>query len=82
LRHFIVPLKEGYEIIENAKKNMSGLSKKFKYIMSHITGKIEIVGVENDYLYLKYHQAKNRKNIGKFFKKRLTPFAGWLDDLQ
>jgi len=79
--HFQVPLKQGYEIIEKAKAKMSGHSKRFKYMMSHETGKIEILGIKNNEIYFKYHQARNPKNLGKFFKRKLTPTAGWLDDL-
>jgi lysine 2,3-aminomutase len=79
--NFQVPLHRGYEIIENAKKMLNGHSKRFRYIMSHKTGKIEIVGVMGDYIYLKYHQAKSPKNTGKFFKRKINKTAGWLDDL-
>lgn len=79
---FQVPLYRGYEIVENAKKKLNGHSKRFKYIMSHRTGKIEIVGIMDDYIYFKYHQAKDPKNIGKFFKRKLNKTAGWLDDLE
>lgn len=79
---FQVPLKRGYEIVEEAKGMLNGHSKRFKYIMSHRTGKIEIVGIIGEDIYLKYHQAKNPRNIGKFFKKKLTPDAGWFDDLK
>lgn len=79
--HFQVPLYRGYEIIEGAKRKLNGHSKRFKYIMSHRTGKIEIVGILDDEIYFKYHQAKNPKNIGKFFKRKLNREAGWLDDL-
>ena len=81
-RRFQVPLYKGYEIVENAKKKLNGHSKRFKYIMSHRTGKIEIVGIMGDYIYFKYHQAKDPKNIGKFFKRKLNKTAGWLDDLE
>jgi len=80
-RYFQVPLCEGYEIVENAKKQLDGHSKRFKYIMSHKTGKIEIMGIKDNEIYLKYHQARNPKNIGRFFKRKLNEKAGWLDDL-
>ena len=79
--HFQVPLYKGYEIVEEAKKKLNGHSKRFKYIMSHQTGKIEIVGVMDEYIYFKYHQAKDYDNIGKFFKRKLNKTAGWLDEL-
>jgi len=79
---FQVPLHRGYEIVENAKNMLDGHSKRFRYIMAHRTGKIEIVGIGGDDIYFKYHQAKNPKNVGKFFKKKIDENAGWLDDLE
>jgi KamA family protein len=79
--HFQVPLYKGYEIVEEAKKKLNGHSKRFKYIMSHQTGKIEIVGIMDEYIYFKYHQAKDYDDIGKFFKRKLNKTAGWLDEL-
>lgn len=50
--------------------------------MSHQTGKIEIAGIMDDYIYFKYHQAKDSRNIGKFFKRKLNKTAGWLNELE
>ena len=77
-----VPLYKGYEIVETAKKKLNGHSKRFKYIMSHRTGKIEIVGIKGDYIYFKYHQAKAPENIGQFFRRKINKTAGWLDELE
>ncbi len=81
VKHFQVPLYEGYKIVENAKKKLNGYSKRFRYVMSHRTGKIEIVGIKNGEIYFKYYQAKDPKNLGRFFKKKLKKTATWLDDL-
>ncbi len=78
--HFQVPICEGVRIIEKAKAKCDGHSKRFKYVMSHTTGKIEILGILNDNVYFKYHEAKNRKNLGVMFKRRVDEKAGWLDD--
>jgi lysine 2,3-aminomutase len=80
--NFQVPLYNGYEIVEAAKKKLNGHSKRFKYIMSHRTGKIEIVGIMGDYIYFKYHQAKAHEDIGKFFRRKINKTAGWLDELE
>ncbi len=80
-RHFQVPLARGYRIVEDAKSTLDGLSKRFRYVMSHRSGKIEIVGISGDEIYLKYHQARDASNLGRFFKRYLTEDAGWLDDL-
>ncbi|MCD4817623.1 MAG: phosphoribosylamine--glycine ligase [Candidatus Cloacimonetes bacterium] len=79
--YFQIPLSKGYQVVEKAKAMMNGHSKRFKYIMSHKTGKIEIIGIKNDDIYFKYHQAKDKKNQGKFFKKKLKASACWLDEL-
>lgn len=78
--HFQVPIYEGIKIVEKAKANCNGHSKRFKYVMSHKTGKIEILGIMNDEIYFKYHEAKNRKNLGVMFKRQVDEKAGWLDD--
>ncbi|MFC1514603.1 KamA family radical SAM protein [Candidatus Omnitrophota bacterium] len=78
---FQVALYQGYFIVEEAKKLLNGYSKRFKYIMSHETGKVAILGISSKDIYFKYHQAKNPKNTGKFFKRKLNKTAGWLDDL-
>jgi lysine 2,3-aminomutase len=79
-RHFQVPICEGVRIVEKAKAKCNGHSKRFKYIMSHKTGKIEILGIMKGKIYFKYHEAKNRKNLGVIFKRRVDENAGWLDD--
>jgi lysine 2,3-aminomutase len=79
---FQVPLCRGIEIVEEAKAHCNGHSKRFKYIMSHRSGKIEILGIFDDEIYFKYHQAKNRKKLGKIFKRPVDEDAGWLDDIK
>jgi lysine 2,3-aminomutase len=80
--HFQVPLLKGVRIIEAAKARCSGHSKRFKYIMSHITGKIEILGVIGDGMYFRYHQSIHREMLGEMFKLKINEKAGWLDDFK
>ena len=81
-RHFQVPLSKGIEIVEKAKANCNGHSKRFKYVMSHKSGKVEILGIMNGEIYFKYHEAKDRKKLGVMFKRRLDENAMWLDDFK
>lgn len=81
-RHFQVPICKGADIVEKAKVKCNGYSKRFRYIMSHKSGKIEIMGIVNEEICFKYHQAKNRKNLGKIFSRKLDEKAGWLDDFK
>ena len=80
--HFQVPICEGVRIVEQAKANCNGLSKRFKYAMSHKTGKIEILGIIGGEIFFKYHEAKNRANLGVMFKLPVDASAGWLDDFK
>jgi lysine 2,3-aminomutase len=80
-RHFQIPLARGYRIVEDAKRMLDGPSKRFRYVMSHRSGKIEIVGIAGDEIFFRYHQARDTSNLGRFFKRHLTQDAGWLDDL-
>jgi lysine 2,3-aminomutase len=80
--NFQLPLLRAIKIVENTKKICNGHSKRFKYILSHKTGKIEILGEFNGEIYFKYHQAKNRKNLGKIFKKPINEKVGWLEELK
>lgn len=78
--YFQVPLLKGTDIVEKAKARCNGHSKRFKYVMSHKSGKVEILGIMDDHIYFKYHQAKNRENLGRLFRLRIDEKAGWLDD--
>lgn len=79
--HLQVPIVRGYKIVEAAKSSLSGPAKMFKYIMSHRTGKIEILGLDDERIFFKYHQAKNRKKFGRFFSLPRVDYACWLDEL-
>ncbi|WP_458385695.1 KamA family radical SAM protein [Rhizobium pisi] len=80
--HFQVPLRRGVEIVQGINQRLSGIHKTFKYIMSHRTGKIEILDLGADgRLYMRYHQNKCSQKIGKIFYRRYLEGACWLDDL-
>lgn len=80
-KHFQVPLYDGCRIIRDAHKKLDGHSKRFRFIMSHPSGKIEILGMDSGKFFFKYHQAKDPNDIGKFFTRRINTTATWLDDL-
>jgi lysine 2,3-aminomutase len=78
--NFQVSLYDGYNIIEKAKTKLNGHSKRFRYVMSHIRGKIEILGYDEKYMFFKYHQAKSPNNAGRLFKRKLDRNAKWLNE--
>ncbi len=80
--NFQVPLCKAIEIVENAKKQCNGLSKRFRFIMSHRLGKIEILGIFDNKIYFKYHQSKTKNKIGKIFTRPVNENACWLEELK
>lgn len=79
---FEVPIVEAYFKIEDAKRKCSGLAKRLKYAMSHESGKIEIVGVDDHRIYLKYHRAKSLEDKQRFLVCHRDDNAYWLDHLR
>lgn len=81
-KDYAVPIERGYEIFEQAKSMVSGLAKRAKFVMSHATGKIEIVGKTEKEVYFKYHRAANDLDSGRFMVFKSNPQAYWLDDYE
>jgi len=81
-QNFELSIFEGIKIVDEARKQLNGHAKRFKYMMSHVTGKIEILGILNNEIYFKQHQAKDPEKIGKIFKRKMNKTAGWLDDFE
>jgi lysine 2,3-aminomutase len=80
--HFQVPLARAIRIVQDVQRRMGGIEKTFRYIMSHRTGKVEILDLGDDgRLYMRYHQCPDLAKIGRVFSRRCPENACWLDDL-
>jgi len=77
---YAVPIEEAFEIFEQARMRCSGLAKRSRLVMSHSTGKIEIVGKTEDRIYLRYHRAANPQEKARFMIFKRNPNAYWYDD--
>ncbi|MFD3271600.1 KamA family radical SAM protein [Paenibacillus dendritiformis] len=77
---FVLPLKEVYRLVEEAKAKTSGLGKRVRLSMSHTSGKIEILAIEDGKAYLKYHQSRDN-HYGRFMVLDCPDDAAWFDDL-
>jgi KamA family protein len=77
---FAVPIEEGYRIFEEAKADISGLSKRSRFMMSHATGKLEITALTDEHVIFKYHNAAHEENRSRVLVYKRTPDAYWLDD--
>jgi len=76
------PITRGWEIFQEALRRGSGLARRARFCMSHETGKVEILGMDEKHFYLRYHQAKNEENLGRFFIRKRNDDAYWLDQLE
>lgn len=79
--HFQVPIRRGVDIVRGAMSRLSGIQKTFRYIMSHYTGKIEILDVVDGRLWMRYHQSPRPERVGRLFSRPYVEGACWLDDL-
>ncbi|MDG0873609.1 KamA family radical SAM protein [Paenibacillus thiaminolyticus] len=79
-REFVLPLKDVYRVVEEAKAKTSGLGKRVRLSMSHTSGKIEILAIEDGKAYLKYHQSRDNQ-YGRFMVLDCPDDAAWFDDL-
>ena len=77
-----IPIVEGWRIFQQALTKGSGLARRAKFVMSHASGKIEILAVDQEHIYLRYHQARERRNLGRFLIAKRDDRAGWLDQLE
>jgi KamA family protein len=81
--HFQVPLKEGVAIVDEARKQMDGYAKRFKFIIGHDIGKLEICGEVDNKLILKQLHSRpgHEEESSRILVRQLTEDGGWLDDL-
>jgi lysine 2,3-aminomutase len=77
---FVLTLEEVYRIVEEAKARTSGLGKRVRLCMSHTSGKVEILAIENGKAYLKYHQSRDGE-YGKLMILDCPKEATWFDEL-
>jgi len=76
-----VPLAEGWELFDAARRACSGLSRRVRYAMSHASGKIEILGMDEERMYFRYHRARDPQDESRVLVLARDDEAAWLDDL-
>ena len=50
--------------------------------MSHASGKVEVLGVGGERIFLRYHRARDPRDESRVFAARRDEDAGWLDELE
>lgn len=79
---FELPLSRAWEIFSDAVVRESGLAGRARFAMSHASGKVEVLGIDDERMYLRYHRSKYPENQGKVFVCRRNDDAFWLDHLE
>jgi KamA family protein len=79
---YAVPITRAYGIFQEARRNIAGVAKRAALSMSHSSGKIEVVGLDEDNIYMRYHRAANNTDVGRMVIARRDDTAYWFDDLK
>lgn len=77
---FQLTLIETYRLMEATRPHLNGISKRFRLIMSHIRGKIEIMAADDENMIFKFHQAKSVEDNEKVFIRKIDFTGKWLDE--
>lgn len=78
---FAMPVTRAYDVFREAQSQVSGLSRRARFCLSHESGKVEIVGTDERHIYARYHRAKDPADAGRFVVYERDDTALWLDDL-
>jgi lysine 2,3-aminomutase len=78
---FMISIQEGLQIVNAARVQLSGLARRFRYVGSHTTGKIEIVGQLHDQIVLRYHEAKHTEDENALLTWPVDRPVFWFDDI-
>ncbi len=80
-KSFVLPLEKAYSIfLETQIKITSGLLKNLKFVLSDKSGKIEIVGLDENYIYFRNHNMVDsfQNGVIRCFKRNSN--ASWISD--
>ena len=79
-KSYAVPVETACQIFGQAQTRCSGLAKRARFVMSHATGKVEVMAVSDGFVYMKYIQAASPSDENRFMIFRSNSDAYWLDD--
>jgi L-lysine 2,3-aminomutase len=81
-RPYALPLVEAYQIFEESQKYIAGTAKRARFVMSHSSGKIEVIGLDDSQIYLRYHRSPDPEENGALIVARRNDDGHWLEDFQ
>ena len=79
---YAVPVEEAYQLYEASRVNLAGLAKTARFIMSHKSGKLEIVGMTETLVFIKSHNIVDVNKNNTLMTYKRNPEAYWFDDYE
>lgn len=80
--HFQLPLRHGLALVEEVRRRCSGPVKRFRYILTHAEGKLELLGELPERpgeLLCRWHQSRRGSATSGLLSVAIEPGAVWLD---
>lgn len=77
-----IPIVKGWQIFQEALSLGSGLTRRPRFVMSHASGKVEILAVDDERMYMRYHRAMDPADDCRFMIFKRDDEAYWLDQLE
>lgn len=81
--HFQLPILEGLKLVEGLRQRCNGSVKRFRYILAHADGKLELVGLTPDpdpQLILRWHQRRRGNHHPGILFWPIDDHTVWLPD--
>ncbi|MDY7024331.1 MAG: KamA family radical SAM protein [Cyanobacteriota bacterium] len=82
--HFQLPILEGLKIVEAVRQRCNGSVKRFRYILTHSDGKLELVGHLSDdltQLVTRWHQVRRDSDRSGVVLTTIDSTTVWLDNI-
>ncbi|SBV94329.1 KamA family protein [uncultured Alphaproteobacteria bacterium] len=78
--HFQIPLRQAVAIVDAARARLNGYGKRFKFIIGHDIGKLEICGISDDRIVLKQIHARSghAEQASRILMQPIDGDAGWV----
>jgi len=78
--HFQIPLRQAVAIVDAARARLNGYGKRFKFIIGHDVGKLEICGIVDDQIVLKQIHARSghAEQASRILMQPIEDDAGWI----
>jgi KamA family protein len=76
---FHTTVQDGLRTVMAVRPRLNGLAKRFRYVASHATGKIEILGIFDGRILMRYHEARDPDLDGRFLTWPADRELDWPD---